>query len=90
MNHSYKVDLKALTHSILSKDYNAEEHKVTLPQVILARKYHSESGPVCRIYLCTARSADDTGYCQDHVSPLRTGKAPYTPGSAPVVRKKAA
>lgn len=56
----------------------------------LARKYHSESGPVCRVYLCANRSANETGYCQDHVSPLRTGKAPYTEGSAPVVRKKAA
>lgn len=43
--------------------------------------------PFCRVYKCANRIADNTGYCVEHVSPLRTGRALYTAGSAPVVHK---
>ena len=43
----------------------------------------SVEGP-CRIYLCSKRRIDKTGYCEDHVSDLRPGLDPLTPGSAPV------
>lgn len=59
-----------------------------MANVLAAIAYHPPSGPICRVYKCEGRSANDTGYCSAHVSPLRTGKAPYTPGAHPVVTKR--
>jgi len=37
----------------------------------------------CKIYLCKGRNTDGKGYCGDHTSPLRMGKVPFMPQSAP-------
>lgn len=71
--------------SVFVRSNAFDELRPSMRDVIRARNNHSESGPMCRVYLCQGRSANSTGYCPEHVSPLRTGKAPYTQGSTPVV-----
>lgn len=45
------------------------------------------TGYFCRVYKCEKKAECD-GYCLEHKSDLRTGKAPFTPGSAPVRFRK--
>lgn len=41
----------------------------------------------CRMYKCEKRIFDNTGYCEEHCSPLRPGLPTYYVGSAPIVHK---
>ena len=40
----------------------------------------------CKIYMCGKRAMSGSCYCQEHTSPLRTGKPVFSPESAPVIK----
>jgi hypothetical protein len=42
---------------------------------------------ICKIYLCGKKSVSGTSYCEDHTSPLRTGKPLFSEGAAPISQK---